>query len=494
MPKRKREDVDHDGPRPRSSKSQTSSAQEYFTSSLKLLHRALKTSKGFSRQKLGKRLSAAKAKNSLAECERINREIAALKDLDLDQVGESHLKKTLGKIKDFRENEGLKDVLGGEIWRPEGDEEMVTATRNVISGMCNMKAVKEVVEGTVSGMYGVFGIKKSGNGKEVQKKRGDQGASLNGKINAVAISEADEDDADTEESVRDEEEDLPWEGFSDEQPNGTNEAEESSDDEQSEGDVEYQSLQEDELDRFESLLGDPSDEEASSEEDIWSKIRASIAKDPKSSIAQSPSISISLSPEPPEQDPPSDFSQSSDSEQDLTSQPPPTKTKKPKQPPPTRAKASTFLPTLMGGYWSGTDSSASDLEEDSKSRPAIRKNRPGQAARRAIWEKKYKDKANHITSGQGSLAEQREAVLEARGVKRSGRGRDGGKRGGGRGGLSGGNAVSVGLRKSVNGNASGKREEKKRDDSGPLHPSWQAAKKAKTLEKTAKFEGKKVVF
>jgi hypothetical protein len=34
----------------------------------------------------------------------------------------------------------------------------------------------------------------------------------------------------------------------------------------------------------------------------------------------------------------------------------------------------------------------------------------------------------------------------------------------------------------------------KRDDVGALHPSWEAAKRAKELKKVAVFEGKKVVF
>ena len=487
MSKRKREDADHDGPR--DSKAISSSAGAYFTQSLKLLHRALKTSKGFERQKLGKRLTNAKTKNLLADCTRINQEIAVLKDLDLNKVGETYLKKSLGKVKVFAECEGLKDVLGGEMWKPEGDEEAQKAYRNVVSGMCNMKQVKEVVEGAVVGMYGVLGIKRpAGNAKDQKQKGGKEPRAIE-KAKVIEVLHEGEDDADTEESVVDEQEDMSWEGFSDEQPNGKNGAADLGiDDQEDEEDVEYQSLEDDEIERFESLLGEPSEDEASSEEDIWSKIRASIAKDPKVPKARS------ISPEVAEHRDPSNDSQVSEPE---NNSPPPTKPKRTKAPKassqPTHVKSSTFLPTLMGGYWSGTDSSASDLEDDPLTSIKQRKNRPGQAARRALWEKKYKDKANHIASGQGSLAEQRQAVLEARGVvsKKRGYERDG--RGGRRGagvGMSGGNSVVVGQRR----NGNGRGEAAKKDDSGPLHPSWQAAKKAKTLEKTAKFEGKKVVF
>ncbi len=51
---------------------------------------------------------------------------------------------------------------------------------------------------------------------------------------------------------------------------------------------------------------------------------------------------------------------------------------------------SAFLPSLMGGYISGSES-ASDIDVA----PPTRKNRRGQRARQAIWEKKYGEKAKH---------------------------------------------------------------------------------------------------
>ena len=142
----------------------------------------------------------------------------------------------------------------------------------------------------------------------------------------------------------------------------------------------------------------------------------------------------------------------------------------------------------MGGYWSGTESSASDIEDLPSH--AIRKNRPGQAARRTIWEKKYGTGANHIKSGQGSVAD------KGKGGKDDGwdgkRGAKDDRRGRGRGGqVTGENARAL-PGKSSRGRGGGMPA--KKDDEGPLHPSWQAAKKAKENEKTAKFAGKKVTF
>jgi len=147
----------------------------------------------------------------------------------------------------------------------------------------------------------------------------------------------------------------------------------------------------------------------------------------------------------------------------------------------------------MGGYWSGSDSSASDLEDD-PSQPVIRKNRPGQMARRAIWEKKFGSGANHIKQGLGPVSQKKDDGWDARrGAKDGSRGRGGsGARGRGRpvqkrefSHTTGENAMPVGEKRQV---------AKKRDDVGVLHPSWQAAKKAKTEQKQATFTGKKVVF
>jgi hypothetical protein len=62
-------------------------------------------------------------------------------------------------------------------------------------------------------------------------------------------------------------------------------------------------------------------------------------------------------------------------------------------------KDTTFLPSLMmGGYWSGSEE-ATDDEETSGKKPQ-RKNRMGQQARRALWEKKFGAGANHVKNEQ----------------------------------------------------------------------------------------------
>ena len=170
--------------------------------------------------------------------------------------------------------------------------------------------------------------------------------------------------------------------------------------------------------------------------------------------------------------------------------PPPTKAK-PTKSNTTAPKSTTFLPSLMmGGYWSGSES-ASEIDDEEADAADIqtRKNRMGQQARRALWEKKFGAKANHLKN------QPREVDWDARKGARGGD--DRGKRGRGRGGRrDGGGGREFGGRGS---GASGANSEKvggrkAKVEEGPLHPSWEAAKKAKEQKKTATFLGKKAVF
>ena len=155
-------------------------------------------------------------------------------------------------------------------------------------------------------------------------------------------------------------------------------------------------------------------------------------------------------------------------------------------------KSTTFLPSLsMGGYWSGSES-AEDLSD---TEPQARKNRRGQQARRALWEKKYGKNANHLKNQPQNRDEGWDPRRGASGPddrSKRGRGRGGlgssggemaGARGRGRGPMStGANSDPVSMRKpNPAANA-------------PLHPSWEAAKKAKEQKKAVQFQGKKVVF
>lgn len=457
MPKRKRSDDNGiDAPSVR-----RKSVQEKLTQSKKLLHRALKTARGFERQKLGKRLKLATSNQQADDIARINRELEAWKGLDLSKLTDAHLHRTLLKVKAFAESDLLPDEVKKVVPKAEGTEEALTAIHNVTSAMYNMKPVKDTTQQILNGMYIAMGIPIPANGKaKGTKKEAIQVPAVSRKEVDTTTSIEKESDIGTEEES--------WEGV-----------DSGLDDDEDAGNSGAESLDEEELSKYDALLGGSSDEESFDEEEYKAKRLApptthlSLSLSPVSSRSASPAqaeTSLSPSPEP---------------------QPRPAKIAKSK-PTPTKA-GSTFLPSLMGGYWSGSESAASDLEDF---KPAARKNRRGQAARRAIAEKKYGEKAKHIREGKAPVGKSKDDGWDAkRGAKdssdRNGKSRGFGSREAPRGHgrsfdrATGENAVTV---------APKPRGMGKKDDVGVLHPSWQAAKKAKEAKKSATFQGKKVTF
>ncbi|KAK7048340.1 Bud-site selection protein [Favolaschia claudopus] len=109
-----------------------------------------------------------------------------------------------------------------------------------------------------------------------------------------------------------------------------------------------------------------------------------------------------------------------DSDEDEDTAPPKKKPAKADSPSTKKAAASSsqFLPSLSVGYIRGgsSDSEVEDIDEGGE-----RKNRRGQRARRAIWEKKYGRGANHKKKEAEAAAKEREvkkAQWEARQAKR----------------------------------------------------------------------------
>jgi len=246
-----------------------------------------------------------------------------------------------------------------------------------------------------------------------------------------------------------------------------------------EPDSEAEAKEEMEFSKYDELLGSSSDEdEEGDDDDVYARFKG------KEKVNLD---DISLSGSGSE----SDVEEDSSDPARAPSPPPPAAkktTKEPKQKSTKGAKVepargTTFLPSLMGGYISGSES-ASDIDV------APPKKRLGQRSRQAIAEKKFGASAKHL-----------------RKEKRSG-GRDAGwdmKRGAveagdnnnhkapwKKGGPSQGNRFGQGTRQ-PQGQRTEPRPVTKRDDQGPLHRSWQAAKKAKE-QKAATFSGQKIVF
>ncbi|KAI9676730.1 MAG: hypothetical protein M1829_002824 [Trizodia sp. TS-e1964] len=154
------------------------------------------------------------------------------------------------------------------------------------------------------------------------------------------------------------------------------------------------------------------------------------------------------------------------------------------------AATSTFLPSLMmSGYFSGSESGG-DTGDAGNRPPQPRKNRRGQQARRALAEKKYGSKAKHLKGAARSSGwDPRKGATDTsaspgRWKERGSRTGTEGRRGSRAGSGDNPNTISVARRQ--------KTKETRAD--APLHPSWEAAKKAKELKRGALFQGKKVVF
>lgn len=151
------------------------------------------------------------------------------------------------------------------------------------------------------------------------------------------------------------------------------------------------------------------------------------------------------------------------------------------------AKATTFLPSLMSGYWSGSESGG-DVDDDTRPR---RKNRMGQRARRALWEKKYGDKANHLQKQkQQQGKESRDKGWDPR--KGATDEDDSGKPKWGKQRAQ--PAKNEKKEQKPQQQQQKEKQPKKPAEDKPLHPSWEAARKAKEQTAQASFQGKKIVF
>ncbi|KAI6244499.1 hypothetical protein HI914_07373 [Erysiphe necator] len=493
MPKRKRPHPDNEsnqelgGLTPRQQK-----VNDYLCKAKKELHRALKTARNFERQRLGKRLKRAETDEAKA---RITTEINVLKSLDIDKVVNTHLRNNLLKVKDFTTSGLLPDGVT-KIEHRESKENPAEeiAFHNVVSG---------AIEQIIKQMYFVMGIpipremKKLSKIAARQKKlESDHDTTLPEDFTRIIkddqiIEEPEADDLDKF-SISPE-----WEGFESDQEAFCEGATPGND----------EIIEESKLDQHTSISSSLNEK---SSDDVEHNSRSNL--EPLNNFSSSSSAALS------------DISSFSESlSTNLTSQPANSKShsaKKIKSMKPKRSGlSSTFLPSLIGGYWSGSEESASDLENFA---PAPKKNRPGQMARRAIAEKKYGKMAKHIMLGKSSSSfpldkrkprrdndwdPKRGAIVDdaanlSRGHNRTQhmknpylREKSHYEKTLKENKIFNSNGTSrVGQDSTEIASRVKKAGKSKRDDLGILHPSWQAAKKAKELKETAKFQGKKIVF
>lgn len=417
--------------------------------------------------------------------------MAELKALDLPKVAEIHLFKTLGKVKAVAESGALESVLlKGRMGKGgEGMGESTVERMNVQARLFRSEGVRRVVSEAVDGVVDVLGIER-GKGEVGKRRRlrardyGNDGGGGGGAVGGRVEGCVSVDEAVVAPKYHDDKEggdEQNWDGFSS----------------PAHSDAE---VQEDDNASFSSPDGDSNN----NYEHYASRLAASSASDSDSESEDHSDSTNQIQPAAPRHRPRNPHSSS-------------------KQTTTSKLTKTTFLPSLLtSGYYSGASSDASSPEDFSGATTApapTRKNRMGQQARRALWEKKFKDRARHLRDRPAGEKD----VANGNDVRRKG-GRDrrdedwGGRKGarsssggvgvGGKGrpergekGATGANGDVVGVgRGSIGGRGAMKVEsvvgvgQRKGVDETPLHPSWEAARKAKEMKIGVKPVGRKVVF
>ncbi|KAI1758321.1 Bud-site selection protein [Xylaria castorea] len=486
------------------------SLEENFAKWRKELVRGLKVAKGFERQRLSKRLREADPEKAA----RLEKEILVLKSLDLHQAAHAHLCSSLLKIKGVAESPKLPADIK-PVPKPELSEEEKAALHNVTSALCNRKHVKDVIEEAIMGTCIALRVpmpEKRSKGKSKENAA----ATKNPRARKEEQTDNREDldspaDDESEDAEESEFEGPPLLRRKVENPEDEEDLESGVGSETSDG-LEFEGFSDSEAEeimfsKYDELVGGSSDEDDSDEQD---------EDDDESNRADSRSRSFrklalddfSLS---------SEASDDSDDSEDEALAPPAKKMKaKAVKPISFDTGNSTFLPSLMGGYISGSES-ASDVDVA----PPARKNRRGQRARQAIWDKKYGEKAKHhqkekdprnmgwdmkrgAVDVDGDTAKPWKKGIQnpfekdslhpdrQRQMQRDGEGQANGK----------GSRDTQDRRppRQQDSSQSFQTEQPKpkppptRDDTGTLHASWAAAKKAKEAVQKVEFKGKKVTF
>ncbi|CAF9943292.1 MAG: hypothetical protein ALECFALPRED_010995 [Alectoria fallacina] len=439
----------------------------------KSLFHSLKVARGFERQKLGRRQKTAKTESNAADTARLEAEVAALKTLDLASTAELRFYKSLLKIKSIASAAAFPHHVQATIDASKKPQE--TAGANVQARLFKSGPVQAAMTEVLKGVRAVLGVEElKPNGKKRLRAKDYANGSQVNDGNGSAVSKGNGPSMSVTRAQSEDE----WSGLSTHE--SLEKDEELGSQENDDEDVDY--------DMYASRLAGSSDEDSVEEEVEGQNHDREDLDD----------MSITDEEHPDEEE---DFAEEADAtleNQDSTATAPPPKPKRAKSPtaPP---KATTFLPSLsLGGYWSGSDS-ASDIDS-SAANIEVRKNRMGQQARRALWEKKFGKNANHVKKQAQERDQGWDARKGARGVDERGRRGRGRGRGGvgrradaGRGGCRGGGRFA----KSTGANSDPVVARKARPSAvaeGPLHPSWEAARKAKEQKKAVPFQGKKVVF
>ncbi|KAF7190170.1 Protein bud22 [Pseudocercospora fuligena] len=405
-----------------------------FAHSAKQLAAAFKLARGFERQKLGRRKKIAAREKNEQETQRIDAEVAALKKLDPTASARNLLAKSLLKIKAVATHPNLPDDIGK--LKPLSTE---TATLNVHARLCNSNPVREAFPVAVTAVKREFGIREDISASPSKKRKRAKDYAVQDKHTSSIGGESDD------------ESDL--QSFD----NRLASLEDESDASEDEGE-----RSRDEAEASDSLS-------LASDADVQDLERLL----EEEGVHRGPEKSSRIHTRAPTVSPSSEAEVESELDSSLAR-------------PTSKAKTGTFIPSLtMGGYISGGDSEIEDLDD---SKP--KKNRRGQRARQAIWEKKYGSGAKHIKEQDRKQGwDAKRGAID--GNSRHQKGQSGARF------AKAANALPLGRRRDTDKPSQARKNEpkKSRDDSGPLHPSWAAAKLAKEKKSVpVVFTGKKISF
>ncbi|PNP37394.1 hypothetical protein TGAMA5MH_10693 [Trichoderma gamsii] len=476
------------------------------------IFRALSSAKVFERKRFSTKLREPGI--TVAKKTRLEREYGVLKSLDLRLTARHHLHSNLLRIKAVETSEDIPEELRAEVPRPTLSPEEIALQNNVISILCSANSTRHALDRAITDICETLGVPVPTKSKRVRNKRKDteeqpadreedeDGSEEDVKPSNDSKKKKKEKKQETAEEESDSESEFEGFGSDADEPRPTIEELEGSD-------------QETAVTKYDNLLGGSSDEsEDEFDEEFLAKYRGTeqvnlddISVSGSGSEAEDEdeedldSISGPRSPSPVPTRKPKKLTD--DDDDDDEPKPEATKSEKEKKEEDKKKRAakaalktarpgdSTFLPTLMGGYISGSES-ASDID-------APPKKRRGQRARQAIWEKKYGAKAKHLQKQAASGGRDSGWDMKRGAVGPEDQGRKPWKKGGralaGAGDRGG---YSQGRERGANAHQESRPapppKPVKKDNEGPLHPSWEARKKAKEQQKGAAFAGSKIVF
>lgn len=391
-----------------------------------------------------------------------------VQSLDLHQTARAHLYSSLVKVKSIAASTDLPDEVRSGVAKPELEEEEKAALHNVTSGLYKRDPVRQAVTRAVTDVCDILGVPTPEKAKRLRKgkqEKEEERVEVKKVVKKAVKVEEEPVEVDYEEEFHGFESDVDEPGPS-----------------IGDADSEAEAVEEKAFSKYDHLLGSSSESESDSEDEDDGRFerfkgRERVNLDDISLSGSAPSSEAGSDSESEPEEPPTRLS--------LSPSPPPAKKKKSAKTA-TRPGDSTFLPTLMGGYISGSES-ASSIDV------APPKKRLGQKQRQAIWEKKFGAKAKHLQNQPPRRPGARDSGWDMRRGAVDGDDQDG-KTPWKKGirnpltnkGFEGGERLPVRPER--------KQEERKKDDQGALHPSWEARKKAKESQKTASFAGSKITF